>query len=615
MTGRRLSLALAVLVFIMISLLWTFAKTEFFNIEEVRPGMRGIGKTCYQGTNPEEFQVEVLGVLHGVNPGASAILARLSGGSLDKTGVFEGMSGSPVFIDGKLLGAVAFSYPYAKEAICGITPINQMVSAFEEQSVPPSGIKIVAGQRIFRDYALPLPGYRVKSKESTVASNAMEEGNALGAFGGHALIPIATPLSMGGLDASTLKVFAPQFRALGMSFLQGAGGASAKAKSGKDSEKIPLEPGSNIVVSLISGDLDISAGGTVTYVDGNKLYAFGHNLLELGFTELPMHNARAILVFPSMESSFKILETGELAGAIRQDRGSGIFGVIGEKPRLIPLQVHLSSSRGSKRDYKYELAKDPFLTPILVDLAVYNTIVSSERAQGTSTLNVKGKISIKNEQAVEVHNRFSSDASAPSSASISIAAPVNYLMVAGYKNLDIENIDVDISSQESDQTAILDSIRVNSSEAKAGDSLELEVSYKQANGEVMQDSYPVKIPASIAPGALYLLVADGTTIMSIDEQEEDKSLVPRDLSQLIRFINNIRKNDRLYVRLFRQEPGAVVKGEGLPGLPPSILSILRSERRAGALTPIRTSTFMEYELQATDYVITGSQALKIKIKP
>ncbi len=589
------------------------ARTDFFKVEDVRPGMKGIGKTCYRGTKPEEFQVEILGILHGVNPGANAVLAKFSGEVLDKTGIFEGMSGSPVFIDGKLLGAVAFSYSFAKEAIGGITPITQMVDAFQPPATISSGSKVALKKSNLWNFNLPAD--QEASRQSALISGDIKNSSVLPEFGGHALIPIATPLSLGGFESETLKVFAPQFRAIGMSVLQGAGSASPDKSGIREADDSPLEPGSNIVVPLVRGDLDLSAGGTVTYIDGNRLYAFGHSMFELGFTELPMYKGRAITVFPSLESSFKMLETGELAGVIRQDRGMGIFGIVGEKPHMVPLNVHLTTSRGLKKEFRFELARDPYLTPLLVNLTVYNTIIASERAQGSATLRIKGKINIKGEEDVVVDSRFSSDGSAPRSASLSIAEPVNYLMSGGYKNLDLQNIDLEISSLESDQAAVLDSIRFGRTEVKAGESLNLELSWKKENGEVIQEEYPVKIPANASPGTLTMLVSDGATLMTLDEQEEGEAVIPRDLTQLIKFINNLRRNGHLYVRFFRQEPGAFVRGEGLPGLPPSILSILKSERKVGALTPIHTSTLMEYELPASDYMVAGVKVLKLTVKP
>jgi len=594
------------------------AKTEFFNVDDLQPGMKGVGKTCFRGNKPEEFQVEILGVLSGIEPGANAVLARLDGELIQKTGVFEGMSGSPVFIEDKLLGAVAFTYPYAKEAICGITPITRMVDSFKETVNPKLEFNIDVYGNVLSRPAMLTPGIYRPQMETAAASIGIGAQPELAGLKGHALVPIATPLSLGGLDPKTLRLFHPKFREMGLSILQGVGGASPGESTEKaiESENSQLEPGSNIVIPLIRGDLDVSAGGTVTHIDGNKIYAFGHSLLELGFTDLPVHKARTILIFPSLESSFKILEMGESVGTIRQDRGMGVFGVLGDTPRMIPLEVRLRTSRGDYREFRYELVRDRILTPLLVNLAVYNTIAASERGQGSVTLDIQGKIQIKNEQAVQVYNRFSSDSGVADAISLAAALPVNYLMTFGYKDLDIEAMDLEITAQESDQSALLDSIRLNSTEAKAGDSLEIEISYKKVNGETIQNLYPLNIPNNIAPGPLNILVADGTTLMSLDDQQADDAvLVPRDLSQLIRLLNNQRKNDRLYVWLFRREPGAVVRGEGLPGLPPSILSILGSSRKSGPVSRIGISPLLEYELPPTNYLATGSKILTIRINP
>ncbi|HTY64046.1 MAG TPA: SpoIVB peptidase S55 domain-containing protein [Acidobacteriota bacterium] len=616
MTKRWMRLASAAAALLLIFFSQALAKTDFFKIEDLKPGMKGVGRTCVQGSRPEEFQVEILGVLHGVNPGVSMVLARFSGSLLEKTGIFEGMSGSPVFIEGKLLGAVAYSFTFTKEAIGGITPITQMVDAFNESPNPASG-KILLKSNMSWKYPLPSSMNPDVAESMAVSSDDVKQQPMLANFKGHSLAPIATPLSLAGFHNETLRMFGPRFRSMGLSLLQGAGGigsASIGAET-KAPENAPLEAGSNIVVPLVRGDLEVSAGGTVTYVDGDRLYAFGHSMLELGFTELPIHKARALMVVPSLESSFKILEIGEQAGTIRQDRGVGIYGILGAKPKMVPLRITLTTSRGTKKEFKFEVVSDPYLTPLLVNATVYNTLVTLERAQGTITLKVQGKIRIKNEQTVEIENGFSSDNDAPNAAALSVAVPVNYLMSPGYGNLEMQEINLDVSAREEDQAALLDSIRLPRTEVKAGESLELEVAYKKMNGDIAQDTYPVTIPANASPGPLMMLVADGSTLMAIDEKEEGENLIPRDLSQLIKFINNLRRNDHLYMRFYRQEPGAIVKGEGLPGLPPSVLAILKSERKVGAVTPIRTSTLMEYEMDGTEYMVSGAKALKLVVIP
>ncbi len=625
MTRRRLPAAILALLCLSTT---SWSRTEFFKLEDLRPGMKGIGKTCYQGSKPEEFQVEILGVMKGISPGANAVLARFSGGPLGNTGVFEGMSGSPVFIDGKLLGAVAFSFAFSKEAVGGITPITQMVDAFTEgDQSGQSGPRIILKRSMLWNYLLKpdsgaglfplgLPELRPQDGAAAYPESGTFPQPAASMSGNHALIPIATPLNLSGFSAEAIRTFGPQFRALGLSLLQGTGSSGFQAPGAKLApDSAPIEPGSNVVVPLVRGDMDASAGGTVTYIDGDKLYAFGHMLFNLGNTELPMHKGRAITVFPSLQSSFKILETTDPIGTFRQDRGSGIYGVLGQKTKLIPMHVSMTTSRGIHKTLNYEVARDRFLTPFLVNLTVFNSIISTERALGVSTLEVKGKIRIRGELPVEIDNRFSSDSNSPVFASLSVALPVNFLLASGYKNLEFEQIDLEISAVEDDRAALLDALRLDRSEMKAGDAVSLDVFYKKNNGEVVEDSYPVKIPSDITPGPLSLLVADGTTLMAIDAREQGDDLIPRDLSQLIKFINNIRKNDRLYLRMYRREPGAVVRGEGLPGLPPSVLSILNSERNTGGMSPIHTSAFVEYELPAADYIVSGMKTLNLIVKP
>jgi hypothetical protein len=595
------------------------AQNNFFRLEDVRSGMKGTGRTCYQGSKPEEFQVEILGIMRHMNPGQDIILARMSGGPLAQTGVFEGMSGSPVFIDGKLLGAVAYSFTFAKEAIGGITPIEQMVSALEEtpEAVVP-GTKILKKSMLWR-HLLPRPEGLGSAQWPAVTAGDARLQPALMPFAGHALMPIETPLSLGGFSPETLRAYAPQFRAFGMSVLQGSGSVVPQARSRTDqapaADEVPLEPGSNLVIPLVTGDFDVSAGGTVTYIDGKKLYAFGHPLFNLGFSRLPMHRGKAITVFPSLQSSFKILETGDAIGTLRQDRSMGVYGLLGEPAAMIPMRIRMTTARGARKTWNYRIAEDRFLTPLLLNLTIFESVNSTERAAGVSTIRVKGKINLKGEQPIEIENRYSSEGSSSANAAMSIAAPVYFLLASGFKNLQFEDIDLEISSVEEDRNSLLDAIRVDRSEVKAGESFNLDVSHQKANGEIVRESFPVKIPATITPGPISILVADGAAIMQMDAEEQGEDLIPRDLSQLIKFMNNLRRNDCLYLRLFRRGAGAVIHGEGLPGLPPSILSILRSERNSGSMSSIQILPLMEYEFPPSDCVVSGVKMLNLVIKP
>jgi len=579
--------------------------------------MKGVGKTCYQGSEPEEFGVEILGIMRHISPGTDAVLARFSGDMIAKTGVFEGMSGSPVYIDGRLLGAVAFSYPFSKEAIGGITPITQMMDTFKEDIDfkvvnPGMGLRksMLWDFRELIDEADGNPGLPIVSQD-------VRWRPVLASFQGHALQPIATPLSLGGFSPATLERFAPQFRALGLSVLQGSGSlqSASSAVPSSTPDNSPMEPGSNLVIHLVRGDFEMSAGGTVTHIDADRLYAFGHPLFNLGFSELPMHKGRALIVFPSMQSSFKILEATDPVGAMRQDRGLGIYGILGEKARMIPIHIKMKTSRRVERDLNFEIALDRFLSPFLVNLTLFNSILATERSLGYSTIQVKGQINVKGENPVKIDDRYSSNSNSPVFAALSVAMPLNFLLAFGYQNLDLGAIDLEITTIEDDRSAILETIRLDRSELKAGESVKLETILRKSNGEVVKEAFPVRIPESITPGSLTMLVADGNSIMTRDTREQGEQIVPRNLTHLIRLLNNIRRNDRLYVRIFRRGPGAVVKGEGMPGLPPSILSILKSERNTGSMRAIQNTNLMEYQLPQTDYVVNGAKLFNLVIKP
>src|SRR5690348_1537915 len=300
-TCRRVILLACALV---LTLPQASAATNFLALKDIKPGMHGIGKTVFSGDRIEDFQVEILGVLENIGPKESLILARLSGGPLGSAGVMQGMSGSPVYIDGKLVGAVAMAFPFAKEPIAGIRPIEAMVRAGGGQgpvlSPAPAG-----GQRA-AFYPAEHDLTRFFSKPVAVSS------------GDARLIDIATPIAFSGFSSATLDAFAPQLRRIGLEPRQGV--ASGNSVTGAMGNPADIKPGSMISVSLMSGDLSVGADGTVTYVDGTHVYAFGHRFLDVGATALPFARAEVLTLLANTNTSFKISAAREWMGTIDQDR-------------------------------------------------------------------------------------------------------------------------------------------------------------------------------------------------------------------------------------------------------------------------------------------------------
>jgi hypothetical protein len=596
---------------------------NFMALSELKPGMKGIGKTVFAGDSVEEFQVEILGVLENIAPKQSAILAKLSGGPLERTGVMGGMSGSPVYIDGKLVGAVAFSFPFSKEAIAGITPIQQMVNLFDKAAEPAriDPLKVeastVAPYRALKfvpsfDLANPTP---LGQRSFSISEKLVGGIAGLQPFAGQIFNYIETPVFLSGFNPRAAQAFREAFQAFGMPVIP-AGGMTVGSGSDKVVDTSDVGPGSTVAVQLIRGDLGVgaSASGTVTYREGNNIYAFGHPWLSVGPVQLPFSKAKVISLLPNLNTSFKIAVPTELAGSITQDRSQGLYGVVGQLPRLIPLTINLKSSRNKRETFRFEVVNDRFLTPFLMNFTVFNTITSNERALGEATLQVSGKISVKGQPEVKFENMFSGEANSHVFASLAVVQPLSFILGSGFDNVAVESVTVDITSIDEKRTATLDRVWADRERVKAGETVILSAFLRAPNGGEHVEKFPIEIPPDMPNGDLQLTVADGSTLTAVENRALRQTFTPRDLDQLIRAINNIRKNDRVYVRLQRPEPAVMIRGEEFSNLPPSFSSVITSDRSSSSsLTTLRSSNLYEYELPSTPFVISGQRSLTIEV--
>lgn len=585
---------------------------RLFPLEDLRPGMKGTSRTVFSGTEPEEFGVEILGVLPGFPaPRQSAIIAKLTGANVEKTGVFGGMSGSPVYIDNKLVGAIAFSFPFSKDPIAGITPIQQMIDIFENgsnQTKRPKEPKSVSfAQLASTDWK---PNFPKTTVGSTTLLAPVSGGSALLPFIGQQMTPIATPVVFGGISQESLAMFSPELIANGLLPVSGAGGAAAMTPMGTATEKT-LTPGTSVSVQLVRGDYSIAASGTVTFRDTNQIYAFGHPFLSLGASDMPMSESSVVTVISNMNNSFKLSVPGTMMGSISQDRATGIFGRLGSAPKMIPVKINLHTSRDRSETYSYEIANDSFLTPLLLNMTVFNTITSTERALGESTITIKGAIKVKGQEPIELDSRFSAHNS-PIHAAGSVARPIAFLLGSGFDDVQIEGVTLDISSTDTKYAGTLERIALNKTEARRGEEIEIQAYVRTESGKQFVQRIPVRIPDDATPGQLLAFVGDGG---ALQEGSGAKSFVPQDLGQLVRAINRVKKSDRLYVKLFRITPGAVIGTSEMPNLPPSMVATLNSDRNSGGYTPTVLSAVYEMELAPAEFVISGQQLIAFDVVP
>ncbi len=586
------------------------SKAQFFPVSELKEGMRGTARTVFHGSEPEEFTVEILGVVPGaIGPHQDMIVGRLSGGGADRTSVFAGMSGSPVYINGRLAGAISYSFPFSKEPICGITPIAQMLAIFENKqdlkAKPTEPKPFSFAELAAADWKTNLP------KNATVTNSIVAGGNAnspLSVVAGQTFQPIATPISFNGISQETLNVFAPQLAAVGLFPVAAVGGA-ARITPLKKAEENTLQGGASVSMELARGDYSMAASGTVTYRDGDKIYAFGHPFLSLGTSDLPMSESHVVTVIPNLNNSFKLAVPDDLVGSMTQDRATGVFGKLGQSPKMIPVRLNLETSRNNQETLNFEVAKDDFLTPLLLNMAIYNSFVANERGLGDSTIAVSGEIKLKNQKPIKIERRFTGS-TASQLAAYSVAAPINAILQSRFDNAEISQINLNLTSTDGSKTATLERLALDKTEVKAGESFEVQAFVRTDTGKILSQKVSVKVPADTPGGTLSIVVGDGN---SIQATAASKQFVPKDLSELVKTINELKDADRLYVQTYRTSNGAIIGSKEMPNLPPSMLATLNNDRTVGSFKPTVQTILTEQELPPAEFIISGQQTLTIEV--
>jgi hypothetical protein len=589
--------------------------TTQMGVNDIRPGMVGIGRTVFDGTHVEEFKANIIGVLENViGTHRNLILAKLEGGPLAHTGVIAGMSGSPVYVDGKLIGAVSYALgSFSKEPIAGITPIAEMTDSTSFNDTRPLGARVKV------DYPLSQEGLTAAFRKALNwnrpfadrANDAQLTGvSAVAGFGGSQLgtllRPIATPLVMSGFEPELADFLGGAFREQG--FIP-TGGSAGGWREGEAKYDGPLKPGDAVGVMLVGGDLQLGGTGTVTHIDGDRVYAFGHPMYNLGPIEFPMTRAYVYTVLPSLFSSMKLSTTGETIGTVVQDRATAIAGRLGAGPRMIPVTISLESDRGPKQTFNFRVVNDQLFGPLMTYASILNTLGSYERQYGSATFSVRGSATVKNHDAIAFNNLFSGDQASMGAAAY-VVAPVTYLMGNDYEKVDVEGVNVTFATAEEPKTAMLERVWLDDPRPRAGRTVPLKVLFRTYRGDEVVRTLPIEIPAN-ASGTLSLLVSDGARLGQM-EQREARSPQPRSVDQMIKALNKGRRNNTLYVKLLGSEAGAVVNGELLSSLPPSVLGVLEGDRNSGNFNPLHSATISEWELP-TEHAVAGSRTLTITI--
>jgi hypothetical protein len=582
---------------------------EMMPLEQVRPGMQGVGRTVFEGARVDEFGVRVLGVLeNAVGPRQSLILVRLEGGPLAQTGVIAGMSGSPVFVDGKLIGAVAYAFPFGKEAIAGITPIGDMIAAAGSSAPRAASTRLRPASAGALKAPLDRASVAALVQPLRTPGPGAFRGEALpSSLAGATLSPVALPLVFSGFEADTFEWARGVFSAMGFAPVMGGGGGAAPGP-------LPdLGPGSAVGVSLVEGDLDLSVTGTVTHVEGDRVYAFGHPFYNLGPTRFPLKKAWVYSIFPSLQVSWKIAAAMDAVGTMDQDRSTTISGRLGQGPRMIPVEVRLRSPRASERTFRFRMVEDELFTPVLGYVALLSVLQGHERATGAATLRVDARLSLAGGREVRVRDVVASEQAAPVAAA-AVAGPLALLVGNDFERVAIERLDVSVDAAENLETAKLERAWVDHAPPlRPGTEAPVRVQLRTHRGETVTETLQVAIPASAPTGSYTLLVADAATMDGMEQREARQGFVPRDMGQLLLALNRLRAGNRVYARLSRPGGGAVVGGEYLPALPGSVLSVLSSSDQGAGVVPLAASTVWTGDL-GTEWAVSGWRQITISVE-
>jgi hypothetical protein len=575
-------------------------------LDQIHEGMKGTALTVFQGVKPEAMDVEVLGVMRNVNgPKGDIILVRLHGTKPEYTGVVAGMSGSPVYFDGKLAGALAFRIgEFSKEPIAGVTPIEEMLEINALDRSPGARPNVPASNS-------PADHTQNQGGSAQTASPGDPAGPPTENYSNY-LKPIETPLVFNGFSNETLQRYASQFAAAGIVPVMGIGSASDR----KQPE--PIEPGSAVSAVLVRGDMDIAATCTVTYVDPERLLACGHPLLQFGEVDLPMTKATVLATLPSPLNAFKIVNTTETVGAFVQDRQNGIMGVPGRESKMIPVTVamHTQGQGAATKEFHYEILNNARLSPLAMMATVFNALHGTNDYGEDITYRMKGVLSVKGYPDVTLRNMFAPQDNGQPAAALA-AATIGDRFGRIYSNPfdapDIQGVKLDFDLVRERRSAHLEASRTDVTEARPGDLITVETVIRPYRGERLVRQIPIRIPTSTSKGTLRILVSDGDTL---DRMRRGTPMMNRGLglAPTIALLNKERSNDRVYVSLLGSDPEAMVADKVMPTLPLSIMNVMENLRGTQEMVVLGESSVSEASTDSLDYVVSGAQMLTINIK-
>ncbi len=643
------------------------AALNILPLDQVHPGMIGTGRSVFSGGRIEEFGVEVVDVVRGQRPKGGLILFRGTGEVLQHAGIIAGMSGSPVYFDGKLAGAIAFAYPFLKDPIGAITPIEEMIEldryplpgAADVESMEsgpagaatggdrPAGASGTVGERVSSDPSslgddpsastradaqadkfAPLwaafthrgdrqAGTRPETIRSLPAEPTIAALTAAPAPGTpDGLRPLPIPLSFSGWSPSLLEAARGPASAAGFLPVESAQPALGEDGAGDDGERsgadiAPLEPGSAIALELVGGDATLAAIGTVTAVDGLRVYAFGHPMIQGGPVAFPMFAARIHTVMPSLQISSKMGSPTRPIGGVWQDRRCGVLGLLGEVPPTIPVRVRISLPGREAEVYRYRVVRDPMLTPMLLPWTISNSYQHAGWLQGETTARAQVEVHFDGGHSVGRRDLVVTDSPATGLGG-DVVLPASLLLTNPFRRVKLDSLSVEVTAEPGHASAEVVRVQCDPRRAKPGDTLRVAVTLRPWRGPDVVRTSQFVVPSGWAGKRLRVTAAGVGAMLEWDRDRAPGKWSPQNLDDLLRMVSTLPPSGSLLLRVSSAETGAVVRGRELPGLPGSLLAAGRESGDAASIRPAN-GTVLEERTLDTPWDITGREAAEVEI--
>jgi hypothetical protein len=607
-----------------------FDPARHMRVSEVRPGMTGYGLTVFKGTKIEKFDVKVLSVLRNFNPQHDVVLIECEGDYLKHTGSVAGMSGSPIYLKDdegryRMIGAFAYGWPLTKDPIAGVQPIEYMLKlpvghnwsarANNKSTTQPGGTAgnepIRADSHAGLSWSLTQAGMVPFWKPLVTGNQAepatgLEAGSRLGE-GAPQLEPLATPLMTGGLSPAVLKQIAPLFARYGLTALQSGGGGSAAP----DDAPAKLEPGAALAVPLLTGDVDMTAIGTVTETIGDRVFGFGHPFNNEGPVQLPMGSGKINGIIANLQTSFKLGTLTRPRGELTTDESVGVAGELGQSAPTVPIEFNVRYADGSTRAFHFQAAQHPKFTPMIAGAALAAAITGPNELPQYNTVRYQITLQFANGQSIDIQNTAANAGAQELFGEIGL--PLQAALENPFERVPVKRITGTIRiSDDANLAQILD-VNVPRSKYRPGETVKAYVTYKPFREPEGILPVEMELPRDLPQGTYQLVISDAQRYFQDTQQTEPFRFTADSIGDVFGVLKDVAaiRQNAVYLRLIRQPDGVAVGRVALPELPSSRRQILLGAGRSN-ITPFVSSTV---KTVPTQMVMTGSAQFAIEVDP